>query len=287
MQPEEVTRNSNQRPSAFTPAPFNFVDLETKASEYLVKVRAEAAKLLGDTRAEIAALSEKAGKELAKAKSESERVSREVAEFEKRKSEESQVLDAKRREVEESARKEGYERGYQSGYDEGREKGYADGELQASLDYAEKLAREAEIQLAGKLETLLPALQTAVRHIETAQQSFLLHWEQSAIKVAAAIAQRAISRELPEMLDVPLKLLREALELAAGSSQMKVRLNPDDYETLKPQIELLINELAGTAEVEIAPDHKITPGGCVVETSLGKIDQRIESRLDRIQMELV
>lgn len=274
-------------PTQFNPAPFNFVDLEEKANDYLEKVKAEALRVATEARDEVARLRSAAQNELAHAKSESERVRTEVEAFEKRISEESKVLDDKRREVEEKARVEGYEKGHKNGYEEGRAKGYSDGELQATVDYAEKLTREAEIQLAGKLETLLPALQTAVRHIETAQQSFLVHWEQSAIKVAAAIAHRAISRQLPEMVDVPLKLLREALELAVGCSQMKIHLNPDDYETLRPQIEIIITELAGTAETEIVPDYKIHPGGCIVETSLGLIDQRLESRLDRIQMELV
>jgi len=277
-----------QEPSAaYRPVPFNFCDLERKAQDYLAKVKQDALAIATHARDEIAKMRDEAQKELAFAKKEAARVREQGEALDKRLAEEHSALDTRRREVEETAQKNGYESGYKSGYDEGRQKGYSDGEVQAMTDYAEKVRREAEIQLAGKLETLLPALQTTVRNLETVQQSFLLHWEKSAIGVATAIAERAISRQLPEMVDVPLKLLREALELAVGCTQMKIRLNPTDYETLQPQIDLLIAELSGAAATELVPDHKVSPGGCAIETSLGIIDQRIESRLDRIQMELV
>jgi flagellar assembly protein FliH len=272
---------------AYRPIPFNFCDLERKAQDYLNKVKEEALQVATKARDEVAKMRDEAQKELAFAKQEAARVRQQGESLDKRLAEEHTVLDARRKEVEETARKNGYETGYKSGYDEGRQKGYSDGEVQAMTDYAEKVRREAEIQLAGKIETLMPALQTAVQNIETVQQSFLTHWEKCAVRVATAIAQRAISRQLPEMVDVPLRLLREALELAVGCTQMKIRLNPTDYETLQPQIDLLIAELSGAAATEVVPDHKASPGGCVIETSLGKIDQRIESRLDRIQMELV
>jgi flagellar biosynthesis/type III secretory pathway protein FliH len=133
----------------------------------------------------------------------------------------------------------------------------------------------------------MPALQSMLAQFETARQSFLQLWEESAINVAAKIASRAISRELPNMLDVPLKLLRESLELGAGSTSVRIRLNPGDYAALHPQMAMLIEEIMGAAQTEIVPDGKISPGGCVLETALGVIDNQIESRLERIEQELV
>lgn len=280
------TADSSAAPVSYKPVAFNFVDLQTKAEDYLAKVKAEALEITQKTRDEVAKLRDEIQRQQRESHELSEKTRIESESFQQRLAEETQILERKRKEVESEAYRKGYEEGKAGGLEEGRKTGYADGELQASLDHDAKVKQEAKIQLAGKIETLLPAIQSAVEQIKTAQHSFLLLWEQSAVHVASAIAHRAISRQLPEMLDVPLRLLREALELAVGCSQMKIRLNPTDYETLAPQIDSLISELSGAAETEIVQDIRISQGGCLLETSLGTIDQRIESRLERIKMEL-
>jgi flagellar assembly protein FliH len=294
----------NEKPITYRPVPFNFVDIESKASEYLSRVKAEAVQVAAEARNEVARLRETAINEIHQTRNKAEqetqtirkqlqelndKLRKEEANYEKRRAElesDAAKLTAQLKQEEETSRKNGYEDGKKTGYDEGYETGYKDGETQSLIDYDEKIRKEAEIQLGTKLETLFPALQNLSKQLEAAKQSFLQLWEQSAVRVAASIARRAIDRELPNMVDVPLKLLRESLELGAGNTSMRVRLNPDDYEALKPQITLLIRELSASAKTEIVPDGKITSGGCILETALGVIDNQIESRIDRIEEEL-
>ena len=286
------------------PVPFNFVDLEAKATDYLARVNADAARIVTQARTEVARLRETTLAEIERTRSESLREAEEIRRqldalneklrneeetFKKQKElHEAELLKHKQavKETTENARKKGYEEGRQLGYEEGKKQGYIDGELQASLEHAEQVRRETEIQLAAKLETLFPALQNMVGQLEAARQSFLLLWEQSAIHVARGIAERAIMRQLPEMIDVPLKLLRESLELGAGSASVKVRLNPFDYESLRPQVDSLIEQVTVAVGMDVVPDGRVTLGGCLLETSLGVIDNQIGSRLDRIEQEL-
>ncbi len=293
------------KPITYRPVPFNFVDLEDKAADYLAKVKAEALAVASQARTEVARLRETTFAEIERAKREArtetetvrqkldvlnKKLGEEEATFKRRKEQlEAEAVKQKEafKKSEENARKTGYDEGYQLGYDEGKKKGYADGELQASIDHAEKVRLEAEIQLGTKLETLLPALQSMVGQLETAKQSFLNLWERSAIHVAKTIAEQAIGRQLSDMVDVPLRLLRESLELGAGSTSVKVRMNPVDCESLRPQVDILIDEMSVATNIEVVPDARIAPGGCLLETSLGIIDNRIESRLERIEQELV
>ncbi len=231
----------------YRPVPFNFVDLEDKAAEYLAKVKAEATQVAEQARNEVARLRETTLAEIEttrkKAYEESETVRKQLetlktklqteeANYKKRKAElesEAIKLKANLKQNTDEARKQGYDEGYGVGLDEGNKKGYADGETRATVDYADKVRNEATVQLGAQLETLMPALQSMVAQLETAKQSFLQLWEQSAINVAAKIASRAIAREMPSMIDVPLKLLREALELGTGSTSVRIRMNPGDY----------------------------------------------------------
>jgi len=142
-------------------------------------------------------------------------------------------------------------------------------------------------ELVGKrLATALPALKRVTDDIRNAKQAWLTHWEASAVRVAAAIAERLIRGELSQRPEITLTLVREALELAAGSSRLRIHLNPADREAIGEQAEMLIGELATLTTAELVADPEITPGGCRVETNFGIIDQQFESQLARIEEEL-
>lgn len=140
--------------------------------------------------------------------------------------------------------------------------------------------------VAKQLATVLPALAKAIRDIQHAKQAWLAQWEAGAVHVAAAIAQRLIRRELAAHPEITLTLVREALELAAGNSELRIHLNPQDHQALGTQVALLVKELAGLARAELVADPAITRGGCRVETRFGTIDQQFEVQLKRIEEEL-
>jgi flagellar assembly protein FliH len=142
-------------------------------------------------------------------------------------------------------------------------------------------------KVGQKMETLLPALQRAITELIDAKQSWLRHWEQSAVELSTKIAERVIRRELKQTPQITVELVREALGMAAGSPQVKIALHPTDFETLQGQIERLALEIARTAKAEIVPDETVSPGGCRVETRHGVIDQQIETQLARIAAELI
>jgi flagellar assembly protein FliH len=112
------------------------------------------------------------------------------------------------------------------------------------------------------------------------------HWEENALQIAGAIAYKMIERDPALKREVPLDLLREALELAMNCAALKIRMNPRDVAALEGPIRAILEETGNLATAEVVPDPKITPGGCVVESSLGVIDERLESRLERIVAEL-
>ncbi len=141
-------------------------------------------------------------------------------------------------------------------------------------------------QLAQQLATLLPALRAVIREIQLAKQAWLSHWDKQAVRLATAIAAKVIRREVAHDPAIPLKLVHEALELAAGTSHLRIHLHPADHQTLGPQIETLVKEMSGLASVELLADPRIAAGGCRVETRFGVIDQQIDAQLARIEEEL-
>ena len=150
----------------------------------------------------------------------------------------------------------------------------------------EEIDQIVQNQLADRVATLLPALREAIDDVRHAKQAWLTHWEKSGVHVAAKIAERLIRQELNETPEIALTLVREALELASGSTQLRIRMNPADHETLGPQVETLVAEFSSVGPTDLIADPHVTPGGCRVETRFGTIDQQFEAQLARIEQEL-
>jgi flagellar assembly protein FliH len=143
-----------------------------------------------------------------------------------------------------------------------------------------------EGMIRNQLATVIPALKQVVQSIQEAKQSWMRHWEASAVHVAGAIAQKLVRREVGRHPDITLTLIREALQLASGNSQLRIQLNPADLESLRDQVSVLLDEIAPLASVELNADPEIASGGCRVETRFGTIDQQFEAQLKRIEEEL-
>jgi flagellar assembly protein FliH len=150
---------------------------------------------------------------------------------------------------------------------------------QSALQAVEEIVRK-------QLSTVIPALNQAAQNIRDARHAWLSHWEAGTVHLAAAIAKRLIRRELHKQPEIPLTLIREALDLAAGSTQLRILLNPQDLQSLGNQAQMLVGQLSPHINAEITADAGITPGGCRVETQFGLIDQQFEAQLQRIEEEL-
>jgi flagellar assembly protein FliH len=153
----------------------------------------------------------------------------------------------------------------------------------AAVEAAQKALDE---KIAGRLNSFVAALDQLVSETDEAKSDWLRRWEQSAVAVSAAIAQRVIRRELAQQPEISLEWIRESLRLAAGANEITLHLNPSDYDLLGGGADKLAASLGKLAPTKIVADPEVTGGGCVVQTSRGRIDQQIESQLARIEEEL-
>jgi flagellar assembly protein FliH len=155
---------------------------------------------------------------------------------------------------------------------------------QAAIAAVEQVMNE---KVGKQLQTLLPALQQATSQVIDAKQAWLAHWEQAAVQLANKIAARVVRRQLQQQPEITVALVREALELAAGSSELVLRMHPEDLQALRNQVDTLVGTLSGLGAVAITPDSSITRGGCLVDTKFGVVDQQVEAQLARIESELL
>ncbi|MEN6459401.1 MAG: FliH/SctL family protein [Thermoguttaceae bacterium] len=146
--------------------------------------------------------------------------------------------------------------------------------------------REVDRMVAEKTAPAIAAIQQAADDLQAARQAWLSHWEKAAVRLAGAMAAKIVRRAVREQPEITLSLVREALELAAGSPSVQLQLNPDDYEALGDEVQTLLTTMSSLGDAEVTPNAAIGRGGCRVQTRFGVIDQQIESQLKRIEEEL-
>jgi flagellar assembly protein FliH len=167
----------------------------------------------------------------------------------------------------ENIRKEGYGKGYEegfrSGYEDGYKKGREDGE------------KELE-ELRGRMRTFLERL-------ESYKAELALDLEQKVLRIALDVARKVVKEEIRQRPELVLVSVKEAVSRSLGPSTIRILVSPEDVERVegfKEEIKRISEEIE---EVEIIPDERIEPGGCVVETPMGKVDARIDKQFERIE----
>ena len=165
-------------------------------------------------------------------------------------------------------------------------------QIRRQAEAAGRKAAEAAVErildekVAKQMQTLLPALEQLMREVNDLKGALLAEWERSAVHVATAIAQRVIRREVAHEPQIALDLVAETLRLAAGTAEITLHMNPTDYQNLREQVERVAATVSQLAPTAIMADPDVAPGGCRVATRFGEIDNRIESQLQRIEVEL-
>lgn len=170
----------------------------------------------------------------------------------------------------------------EAGTNAGRQTGLRQAEDQITVR-----AREiANQMLAERLQHALPALEAAATGLQVERDRWLAAWEQSAVGLSIAIAEKILRAELNKRPELALPIISEALQLAAGQPHVQVSMHPDDIELIQQSGVDITQRLAALGQGELIPDDRIGRGGCYIETQHGVIDARLETQLDRISREL-
>ncbi len=151
-------------------------------------------------------------------------------------------------------------------YKEGLESGRAQG-----LAAAQKEA-EADIQRIAGL----------ARNVATDMSRVLLNSEEGIIELVLSVAEAVVQRTLAEDPAVIASMVRWALEQVDTMEVLRVRVNPEDLEVLRPLWE--DGGLGpGGNKIELAPDPHVQPGGCIIDTNSSIIDAQIKTKLAEIE----
>lgn len=106
--------------------------------------------------------------------------------------------------------------------------------------------------------------------------------EQDATQAALLIAGQLLGSTLRTEPEKIATLLRPHLERMRRAQRLVLRLHPDDAGWLEQNptaLEGLREQHTQASSLELRSDPSVTRGGCVVESNIGELDARVETRL--------
>ena len=164
--------------------------------------------------------------------------------------------------------------GHQEGYDAGFALGLAAGKEQAQQAMMEELSQSA---------------QQATKLLERAQQdgqTMILAAEQQIVELAMAVARKILLREIDENPLVILPLVRGALEKVRDQQVVNVRVHSLDYDLIMQSRHDLQVLIGREQPILVQSDDSVSQGSCLIDSTSGTVDARIDTQLESIQKAL-
>ncbi|WHY88406.1 FliH/SctL family protein [Neobacillus novalis] len=163
----------------------------------------------------------------------------------------------------EEEKKRGYQEGYQNGFDEGKE--------HANLQYRELIEHASAI-----LEQAFQEKQAVIQEAEP-----------FVIALSVEIAKKVLQQELQLNQEALLPMIKQSLSSVYETTSLTISVAPSDFSLVQKQREQLLSVVNGKIEIKIVPDYSVQQGGCMIHTSSGSVDARIDVQLSEIKKALL
>ena len=157
----------------------------------------------------------------------------------------------------------------QTAWTEGFERGYDDG-------YAEGLRRADAAQ-----SEQTRALAALVQGVSVQSDDFVRAVEEQVVRLALAVAERVIEREARTDPELVIGVVRAALAEIQDSSEVHVRVSPQDHALIEPRWEAMLPRSVARRS-ELLADEAVATGGCVVETRAVQVDAQLTTKLAQV-----
>ena len=151
--------------------------------------------------------------------------------------------------------------------EEARQAGYHDG-YRDGLEALEAAKREFAKATSAEIAALVASFQTDVAGLED-------RMAQAVLDTSLRLARQVVRSELALRPEAVAQVAREAVAAVQLTAQhLRLRMHPQDLAL----IESGAGEDLRARHVLLLADAALSRGGCVVETDMGEVDARVESR---------
>lgn len=143
--------------------------------------------------------------------------------------------------------------------------------------------RQGEEELASVARTL----EEALTEVSRLRERILRECEDDLLKLALMVSRKIIQQEVTHDRRILAQFIGEALRSVEKQEDIVICLSPEDCRVVTANKGFYLGSLDEGGRVTIKADEGTPPGGCIVETSNGIVDARIEAQLDSVYRRLV
>jgi len=157
----------------------------------------------------------------------------------------------------------------------GHEEGYREG------------LRLAEEEVRRQWEERLAQARELVEQAYRAKENIIAESERFLVDLACGIAGKIVGKQLADAPELALRLIAEALSRRKEQGVIPLCVSPDQFAFVHAARDELASVMDSQAELHILPDPAVKNGGCIVRSSFGSIDARVDTQLAAIREALL
>jgi flagellar biosynthesis/type III secretory pathway protein FliH len=150
----------------------------------------------------------------------------------------------------------------------------------AGFQQGEEAARTA---VQTECATLFASLQHAAADCVRLRHDILWQAEEDIVSLAFLLARKVIQYEAQWHGEILASTLHRALAHVVDRDHVVIRVNPADLKRALHLKEGLLHSVDGLRHLTIEGDTTVGPGGCLVESTFGEIDARLESQFEELE----
>ena len=159
--------------------------------------------------------------------------------------------------------------------------------LEAAKKQAQALIEEAEQRRNAIVEDArqvgfrqgIAEWDRALEAVRQAQDALEIKYEPQMIRLAVKIAEKIIGEELRSRPETVVSIARECLRGVRHEHSLTLRVNPKEADEVQRNLASLVEVAGSGRRIQVAPDGAVAPGGCIVDSTVGVIDARLETQL--------
>lgn len=152
--------------------------------------------------------------------------------------------------------------------------------------YEEGLAK-AEAEVQAKYEAMLEETRQILESAHHIKEQIIHESDPFLIQLSCAIAEKIIGHQLNLEPEWTIDLVRGILARKKDKGAITLCVAPKHFDYIFSAREELAASIDSQAELIILPDSSVRDEGCVVRSSLGSIDARIDTQLTEIKSALL
>jgi flagellar assembly protein FliH len=154
-------------------------------------------------------------------------------------------------------------------YSEAQQQGYAEG------------YKAARAEAGAKMEPVIEAMAAAVEGLRELHVNSADAVERAAVVLAMEIAEKVVAGAIAVEPERVMDVVRGALRAIVERERLVIQVNPEDLTLVREGMDGLVGSLGGIEHVEVQEDRRVGRGGAIVRTTVGEIDAKVATKLDR------